>query len=145
MDRFRATWPCIFGDPVAPECGIYIDWRYFYALGEGRAACGRVGAEFLRLVGTPKDFLEPQSLDNLKMAGKNPSMLGFFVEQVTLSWISISGCPLLGQRFGTRPATTLFRSTSGMPVHLSVAKLNLYIPTTHTIPATDAFPVSSDE
>jgi len=76
MDRFRATWhACIVGDPVAPECGIYIDWRYFYVLeGEGRATCGiarRVGAEFLRLVGIPGDFLQPQWFDNLKMAGNN--------------------------------------------------------------------------
>ena len=148
-DRLQETWhACIVGSPVASARGIFLDWRYFYILRrEGRAACGiarRVGAEFLRLVGTPENFLGPQWYDSLKMAGNNPSILGFFVEQVILSWMSISGCPFLGQRFGMRPATILFASTPSMPVDLSKTGFTLYIPRTHIMPAVDAILVSWD-
>lgn len=97
MGRFQETLTaCVVGDPVAPDREYLIDWRYFYVSdGEGNATCvigRRAGAEYLRSVMNPNHFLGVQWFDSLTMAGGNPSILGFFIEQMVLSWISLEGC-----------------------------------------------------
>jgi len=146
--RFQETLSaCVVGDPVALDRENLLDWRYFYVSdGEGKATCGiarRAGAEYLRSVMNPNHFLGIQWFDNLTMAGGNPSILGFFVEQMVLSWISLQGCLCAGQMFGSRPQTMLFTSPR-LPAHINRPGFTCYIPSAFNFRAVDAILVFID-
>lgn len=82
---------------LSPAAELLLDWRYFYvSKGIGKCNCGfarQVGASFLRQVMNAVHFLTPNWYESLRVAVSNPSMLGFFTEQMLLSYI---GCPSAG-------------------------------------------------
>lgn len=53
---------------------------------------------YLRTVCPAQDFLSPKWFNSLTVAANNPSVLGFFTEQMLLSWITIEGCTAAGGR-----------------------------------------------
>ena len=140
--RFRETLAaCVVGEPVSPHHEYLIDWRYFYVSdGEGNATsviARRAGAEYLRSVMSPNHFLGAQWFYSLRMAGGNPSILGFFVEQMVLSWISLEGCMYAGEMFGGRPKTVLFTSPHP-PADIKRPGFTCYIPSAFNFRAVDA-------
>ena len=84
--------------PLAAE--FLLDWRYFYfSKGIGKYTCGfaqQVRASFLLQIMNAAHFLTPNWYESLCLADLNLSMLGFFTEQMLLSYISITGCPSVG-------------------------------------------------
>ena len=58
------------------------------------------------------EFLTPHWYSSPRLAGSNPSVLGFFTEQMLLSWISREGCTSAGDQFGKRPKSIAFHGTN---------------------------------
>ena len=74
-------------------------------------------------------FLTPNWYESLRLAGSNPSMLGFFTEQMLLSYISVTGCPSVGPEFAGQ-LTSVFFQTKTPVVSSHMTGSFLYIPTT---------------
>jgi hypothetical protein len=89
------------------------------------------------------DFLTPQWYDSLRLAGSNPSVLGFFTEQMLLSWISVNGCPLGGKEFAVRPKTITFPGKK--PEMDPDEGFALYVPISFNFRAVDAVMVFRDK
>lgn len=148
FNRYRNTLSaCLTEGAVADDAESHLDWRYFYAVnGVGKSTSGiarMVGARFLRRVVSASDFLTPNWYDSLRLAGSNPSVLGFFTEQMLLSWISEMGCPNAGVEFSSKPTVVVFQ---GSRPHIShKVGFSLYIPTSFNFRAVDAVMVSLNE
>jgi len=98
---------------------------------------------YLRTVCPARDFLSPKWFDSLTVAANNPSVIGFFTEQMLLSWITIEGCAAAGAEFANCPKeTVLFTSTAPIPTRDS--GFRLYIPSSHQFRGVDAILVSLD-
>ena len=107
------------------------------------AALHEAGARYLRSVVSADDFLTPHWYSSLRIAGSNPSVLGFFTEQMLLSWISREGCTSAGDQFGGRPKSTVFDGSKPQ-VNLEDG-VSLYIPIRLNFRAVDAIMVSMDK
>ena len=98
---------CLTEGPIAIDAQNLLDWRFFYALeGVGKSTCGiarRAGGRFLRQFRNAGDFLTPHWQNSLRLAGSNPSVLGFFTEQMVLSWVWDKGCPSWDQNLLSHP------------------------------------------
>ncbi|KAF8251376.1 hypothetical protein K440DRAFT_637913 [Wilcoxina mikolae CBS 423.85] len=88
-------------------------------------------------------FLTPHWHDSLRLAGSNPSVLGFFTEQMMLSWISLNRYPIAGQEFALPPTSILFQGKRPEINHS--VRFCLYIPTSFNFRAVDAVMVSLNE
>ena len=89
------------------------------------------------------EFLSQRWYDSLRMAGKNPSMLGFFTETMLLSWISVNGCSAAGPEFQERPKTFMF--DDARPTVNRESSLSLHIPVAFNYTAVDAILVAVDK
>jgi hypothetical protein len=78
----------------------------------------------------------PRNLHSLRLAGSNPSVLGFFTEQMILSWISVNGCPLGGKEFAVPLKTITFPGKK--PALDPDVGFSLYVPTSFNFRAVDA-------
>ncbi|KAF8521468.1 hypothetical protein BDD12DRAFT_103720 [Trichophaea hybrida] len=146
--RFRQTMSaCLTGGSVGPATEKILDWRYFYVLhGSGRATCGIVreaAARFLRSTMGADEFLTQHWHDSLRMAGKNPSVLGFLTEQMLLSWIALSGCRAAGEEFTSHLTSFLFDNKR--PKISQESGLSLDIPVSFNYRAVNAIIVAVDK
>jgi len=124
----------------------YLDWRHFYVRNsKGGVTCGvarRAASDFLRSLGNPEEFLGPQWYGSLKLAGSNMCVLGFFVEQMVLSWMAIRGCGFIETRLDKRPTTVLVGEIPE-DVSMRASGVVLYVPTVYNFPAVDAVLVAT--
>ena len=137
---------CLTGGSIPSAKEKLIDWRYFYAdQGKGKVTCGVVReavARYLRSTLSPADFLTHHWYDSLKGAGRNPSVLGFYVETMLLSWISLNGCAAAGHEFSGRPRTFFFNEPK--PTMDQESPNSLYIPAAFNYKAVDGILVALD-
>jgi len=89
-------------------------------------------------------FLTPNWYESLRLAGSNPSMLGFFTEQMLLSYISVTGCPSAGPEFGGQLKSVFFQTKTPV-VSSDMNGSFLYIPTSFNFEGVDAILVSVNQ
>ena len=87
------------------------------------------------------EFLSRHWYRSLHMAGKNPSVLGFFTETMLLSWIANNGCSAAGSEFQSLNSVLLFDDSKPVIRHDSCS---LYIPTSFSYRAVSAILVMAD-
>jgi len=142
----KALHACITGDTVPPEVENLLDWQHFYVSGGvGSPICGfvrRSAAMYLRTVCPARGFLSPKWFDSLTVAANNPSVLGFFTEQMLLSWITLEGCTAAGAEFANCPKETVLFTSTGPPIPTRASGFRLYIPSSHQFRGVDAILVS---
>ncbi|KAF8417640.1 hypothetical protein EV426DRAFT_622182 [Tirmania nivea] len=147
LDFRAAVFGCIIGDILSLEFQNLLDWQHFYVSdGIGSPICALVrtsAAEYLRNVSPAQDFLSPKWFDNLEAANQNPSVLGFFIEQMLLSWITLNGCPAAGKEFTEKPKTVLF-STAHPLTTPPESGFTLYILTSYHYQSVDAILLNLD-
>ena len=126
---------------MPPEFESLLDWRHFFVTKEvGSSICGiarKAAAEYLRAVGTAKNFLTLKWHDSLRNGENNLSIVGFFTQQMLLSWISLNGCKAAGDVFSPRPDTVHF-SSSSLPLPSRGPGFKFYVPVSHHFKAVDA-------
>jgi len=92
----ESSYGCLTNSTVVIGAVGIIDSRYFYetqGTGQVTSLIGQKAlASFLRLAFTHTDFLTPQWYHSVVQAGDNPSVLGFFIEQMLFSWVSCHEC-----------------------------------------------------
>ncbi|KAF8453367.1 hypothetical protein BGX38DRAFT_418374 [Terfezia claveryi] len=139
----KALGACLTENDIAESAEDLLNWRHFYVEeGVGKSTCGiarKVAAGFLQQVSAGSTFLTPKWYNSLRLAGPNPSVLGFFTEQMILSWISQVGCPDLGPSFA-RPSRVVVFSGKLPKISLDIG-FSLYIPTAFNFQAVDAIMV----
>ncbi|KAF8537953.1 hypothetical protein BDD12DRAFT_844754 [Trichophaea hybrida] len=117
----QSSFRCLTNSTVVNGAVGIVDSRYFYETqGTGRATsliAQKALASFLRSTFTDSDFLTPQWYDSVVQAGENPSVLGFFIEQVLLSWVSYHGCHKAGPEFYSKeiPVQIFFDFPNHLP------------------------------
>ncbi|KAL1916623.1 uncharacterized protein VTP21DRAFT_5327 [Calcarisporiella thermophila] len=118
---------------------FYIDENYIghYTCGLARAAMSGI----FREVGEDI-FLDREWLNRLRTFKDNPSVLGFVVEQASLSSISQNGLKVNGLGFSNMK-TIVF--SSDFPTYNFDLKLALYIPLAYNFKAIDGLILSLDE
>ena len=108
----KALGACLTENGIAESAEALLDWRHFYVEeGVGKSTCGvarKVAAGFLPQVSAGSTFLTPKWYNSLRLTRSNPSVLGFFTEQMLLSWISQVGCPNVGPSFARPPRVVVF-------------------------------------
>jgi len=138
---------CLTGNGISGSAETLLDWRHFYVEeGVGKSTCGvarKVAAGFLRRVSAGSTFLTPKWYNSLRLAGSNPSVLGFFTEQMLLSWISQVGCPNVGPSFARPPRVVVF--SGKVPKISGDVGFSLYIPTAFNFRAVDSIMVSIND
>jgi len=104
---------CLTCDIVDISALGHLDWRYFYVGDDkcGHTTCGvaRLAAgALLRRVKNINDFRDPVWKTNMEMSGRNPTVLGFHVEYLTLLQIFLRGCLVAGEEFGETQSEEVF-------------------------------------
>ena len=143
----KALGACLTENGISESAEALLDWRHFYVEeGVGKSTCGvarKVAAGFLRQVSAGSIFLTPKWYNSLRLAGSNPSVLGFFTEQMLLSWISQVGCPNVGPSFARPPRVVVF--SGKVPKISGDVGFSLYIPTAFNFRAVDSIMVSIND
>ncbi|RPB23915.1 hypothetical protein L211DRAFT_808963 [Terfezia boudieri ATCC MYA-4762] len=131
----RQTLPFLFAGQVPTERFNLDENRHFEFYGR----------ELFRTLSTTNadEFLSQHWYDSLRMAGKNPSMLGFFTETMLLSWIAVNGCSAAGPEFQKKPKAFLFDDAK--PTMSRDSPCSLYIPVSFNYRAVDAILVAVDK
>jgi len=124
-----------------------LDFRYFYYRnGRGYTTCDfarQATANSLRSVYDLAEFLTPKWFDSLP-SGSNPVVLGFLIEEMLLSWISVYGFLGAHSTFKSKPdVVQLFHDD--LPQVSAVPGFTLYIPSKYNNPAVDAIMVPIDK
>jgi hypothetical protein len=123
-----------------------LDYRYFYTRnGHGYTSCGfarKVTANFLREIQEAPDFLGQKWYESLKTVASNSSALGFAVEQMTISWISMYGFSKL-KAFRTKPQH-IYAFLGDRPEVSEHTGFSFYIPLKYNYPAVDCIMVKVD-
>ncbi|KAF8538638.1 hypothetical protein BDD12DRAFT_841601 [Trichophaea hybrida] len=141
----ESSYGCLTNSTVVNGAVGIVDSRYFYETqGTGRATsliAQKALASFLRSAFSHSDFLTPQWYHSVVQAGDNPSVLGFFIEQMLLSWVSCHGCHKAGPEFyGKEIPVQMF---SDFPNHLPDPVV-LYVPMSYNFRAIDGILVHRD-
>jgi len=136
---------CILEKYVPAASEKLLDWRFcFVEKGIGRVSCGLVGSLFashirsLQSVGTA---LHPTWEEQLTATPKQPSALGFQVENMVLSSIAAMGCKPAGAAFDQAPAKVVNFQAS-IPSFDQTMGFTLYIPMAANHRAVDAILVN---
>ena len=142
----EALLGCITGAKVTRAGQRLLDHRFFHVV-DGQVACTsgiarHFGIQYLQR----NDFLNARWFDAFRIGTANPTTLGFLLEQMILSYLSIEPFHALAihdRRFGERPQMRHFKGRAPPPT-INGSGLQLYIPTVFNHPAIDAILVCLD-
>jgi hypothetical protein len=141
-----ALFACLNNGDLPRVDEAMLDSHYFYTRnGHGYTSCGfarKATANFLREIKEYPDFLRQNWHESLKTAGSNSSALGFVVEQLTISWISVHGISKV-KDFRNKPREVL-AFPGDRPELSENAGFSFYIPLKCNYPAVDCIMVKVD-
>jgi len=141
--RYRdVVLACLTCDTIDTSALGLMDWRYFYVDDDesGHTTCGVVrlaAGALLRRVKNINDFRDLVWVTKMEMSGRNPVVLGFHVEHLTLLQIFLRGCLVAGNEFWETQTVEVFDKTMPPALKQDFEGTILYWPASFNFRAVD--------